>query len=182
MSLLARLRGSGVFVLVGLVVAYFVTGKLGLRLAFGHPSATAIWPPTGISLAALLIYGYWAWPAVWIGAFLVNVTTAGSVATSIGIASGNTLEAVVGALLTNKMAKGLDAFERAPDVFRFTICVAVFSTIVSATCGVTSLALGGYADWQNYGSIWLTWWLGDAAGALIVAPLLVLWYRNPASV
>src|SRR5512143_2450910 len=86
-------------VLVSLFCVYVLAGKVGLSLAFVHASASAVWPPTGIALAALLMLGYRAWPAVFAGAFVVNVTTAGSVATSLGIAAGNTLEGVVGAYL-----------------------------------------------------------------------------------
>ena len=78
---------------------YFAAGKLGLRLAFEHASATAVWPPTGIALAAMLLFGYRMWPAIFVGAFLVNATTAGSVWTSLGIAAGNTLEGLLGVWL-----------------------------------------------------------------------------------
>src|SRR5262249_59128932 len=88
--------------LAALTLVYIVAGKLGLLLAFVHASATAVWPPTGIALAALLVYGYPAWPAIFVGAFVVNVTTAGSVASSLGIAAGNTLEALVGVWLVNR--------------------------------------------------------------------------------
>ncbi len=148
-------------------------------LAFFHPSASPVWPPTGLALAAVLLLGYRVWPAVLVGAYLVNVTTAGSVATSIGIATGNTLEAVVGAYLVNRFANGRDAFDRPEDVFKWALLAAMVSTAVSATFGVTSLCLGGVASWASYGPIWLTWWLGNAAGALIVAPLVLLWARNP---
>jgi len=83
--------------LLGVTLLYIVAGKLGLKLAFVNASATAVWPPTGISFAALLILGDWIWPAVFVGAFVVNLFTAGSGITSIGIAIGNTLEALVGA-------------------------------------------------------------------------------------
>lgn len=162
-----------------LAVVYFGAGKLGLALAFVHASATAVWPPTGIALAALLVLGVRAWPAISLGAFLVNVTTAGSVATSLGIAAGNTLEAIVGALLVTRFARGRHAFDRARDTFTFAVLAGLLSTTVSATVGVSSLALGGYARWESYGAIWLTWWLGDAAGAIIVAPLLILWAADP---
>src|SRR5256712_7477874 len=89
-----------------LAAAYLIAAKLGLKLAFVHASATAVWPPTGIALAAFLVRGYNVWPSILLGAFLVNVTTAGSVATSMGIAAGNTLEGVVGAYLVNRFANG----------------------------------------------------------------------------
>src|ERR1043166_9394206 len=161
-----------------LAVTYSIAGKLGLRLAFVHASATAVWPPTGIALAALLVRGYRVWPSILLGAFLVNVTTAGSVGTSIGIALGNTLEAVLGAFLVRRYANGPRTLDRAQDIFKFALLAGVVSTTVSATFGVTSLALAGFTDWNSYASIWLTWWLGDAAGALIVAPLLLLWNAN----
>jgi signal transduction histidine kinase/CheY-like chemotaxis protein len=159
----------------GLVVLYFLAGKLGLQFAFVHSSATAVWPPTGIALAAVLLLGYRVAPAIFVGAFLVNVTTAGSVPSSLGIAFGNMLEAVAGAFLVTRFAGGLAAFDRAQDILRFSLLAGLTSTTISATIGVTSLVLSGDAAWSQFGAIWLTWWLGDAAGALIVAPLLVLW-------
>jgi len=158
-----------------LAIVYLIAGKLGLQVAFVHPNATAVWPPTGIALAALLVWGYRVWPGIFLGACVVNVATVGSVATSMGIAVGNTLEGLVGAYLINRFANGSHAFDRPTDVFKFAALAGLGSTMVSATIGVTSLAVGGDADWATYGSIWLTWWLGDAAGALIVAPVLMLW-------
>jgi len=165
--------GAGVFGL------YVVAGKLSLRLAFIHPSASVVWPPTGIALAALMILGLRFWPAILAGAFVVNVTTAGSMATSLGIATGNTLEAVVGSWLVLRFAGGRAAFDTPGTVFRFAAVTAVLSTPISATLGVTSLTLGGFVSWAQYAPVWLTWWLGDACGALIVAPLLMLWTARP---
>src|SRR6266513_1975387 len=161
-----------------LTVIYFIVGKLSLQLAFVHPSASPVWPPAGIALAALVVFDYRTWTAIFLGAFLVNVTTAGNAATSLCIATGNTLEAVCGAWLVNQFAGGTRIFDRAQDVFKFALAVMV-STAVSPTFGVTSLAVGGLADWANYRAIWLTWWLGDATGALVVAPLLILWSIGP---
>lgn len=162
-----------------LVIVYFFAGKLGLHFAFVHASASAVWPPTGIALAAALLFGLRVWPAILIGAFLVNITTSGSVASSLGIAAGNTLEAVTGAYLVMRFAAGVRAFERAQDFLRFVLLAGVLATAISATVGVTSLAVAGQAPWSAFGPIWLTWWLGDAAGALIMAPLLVLWGLSP---
>jgi signal transduction histidine kinase/CheY-like chemotaxis protein len=161
-----------------LAVLYLVAGKLSLKLAFLHASASPVWPPAGIALAALLVLGYRAWPAIFIGAFLVNLTTAGNVPTSLGIATGNTLEAVAGAWLVHRFAGGAAVFDRAQGVFKFALAV-IASTLVSPTLGLTSLALAGFANWANYGAIWLTWWLGDMTGDLIVAPLIILWYVAP---
>ena len=168
-----------VVVFTVLAAVYFLAAKLGLRLAFVHASATAVWPPTGVALSAFLILGARVWPAIFAGAFLANLTTAGSVATSIGIGGGNTLEGLLGAYLVQRFAAGRRAFERPRNAFRFAVLAAAISTTVSATLGVTSLSLGGFARWADYGSIWLTWWLGDAAGALVVAPAILLWSESP---
>lgn len=167
-------------VLCSLAAVYILAGKFGLQLAIFHPSATPVWPPTGISLAAFLLLGYWVWPAIFLGAFAVNVTTAGSMVSSLAIATGNTLEGLIGALLVNSLANGRNCFAQQGDTIKFLLLAAVFSTAVSATFGVTSLALGGYADWQRYGEIWSTWWLGDVVGALIVTPAIVLWVSDRA--
>jgi len=161
-----------------LTVVYFVAGKLSLKLAFLYASASPVWPPAGIALAALLLLGFRVWPAIFVGAFLVNLTTAGNIWTSLGIATGNTLEGVIGAWLILRFAGGTRVFDRAYDVFRFALAVAL-STLVSPSLGLTGLALGGFADWANYPAIWVTWWLGDLSGAVMFAPLVILWLGRP---
>ncbi len=165
---------SGLPIIGLLTLVYFIAGKFGLMLASLHASASPVWPPAGIALAALIVLGYRAWPAIFVGAFLVNVTTAGNVATSLAVASGNTLEAMCGAWLVNRFAGGTTVFNRPQGVFKFALA-AVVSTIISPAFGVTSLALAGFADWTNYGAIWLTWWLGDTTSDLLIAPLIILW-------
>jgi signal transduction histidine kinase len=165
--------------LVGLVAVYVAAGKLGLSLALVHASASAVWPPTGIALAAFLLRGNSVWPAILAGAFLVNVTTAGNAATALAIAVGNTLEGMVGAGLVRRFAGGSAAFERPSSVFGFLALAGLVATPISPSIGVTSLCLGGFAPWARYGDIWLTWWLGDAGGAFVVAPALLLWLADP---
>src|SRR5439155_21700782 len=131
--------------------------------------------PTGLAIAALLLFGTTLWPGVLIGAFAVNLTTSGDVVSSVGIAVGNTLEAVVATYLIRRWAGGRAVFERPQDVLRFALFAAVLAPAVSATVGVASLELAGLAPSSDVGPIWLTWWLGDAAGALLVAPAVVLW-------
>ena len=157
-----------------LTLIYLIAGKLSLHLAFVHKSASPVWPPAGIALAALLVLGFRVWPAIFVGAFLVNLTTVGNIFTSFGIASGNTLEAICGAWLVNRFAGGPRVFDRPQGVFTFALA-ALISSAVAPTAGVSSLAVGEFAQWSNYWPIWLTWWLGDASGDLVVAPLLVLW-------
>src|SRR2546422_1909087 len=166
----------GLLIITGV---YFVAGKIGLVLAAVHPSASAVWPSTGIALAATLLLGYRVWPALFLGAFLVNVTTAGSVWTSLGIASGNTLEGLLGALLVGRFANRLKVFDRARDIFTFGVLARLGATAVSATVGVTTLWLGGHARWEGLGAIWLTWWLGDVAGGVGVGPGVILLGVDP---
>lgn len=172
-------KGGNLATVLVLALTYCAAAKLGLRFAYVNPSATAVWLPTGISLAAFLILGYRVWPAIFLGAFLANLTTAGSLLTSIAISCGNTLEGVVGCYLVNRFAASRRFFERAPDIFKFAFFAGLVSTTVSATIGVTSLAIAGFADWAHYGAIWCTWWLGDAAGAIVVTPVVLLWRDNP---
>ena len=180
LALLTRPRTRYLVTSTALASAYFVAAKLGLAFAFVNPSATAIWPPTGMTLAALLILGLDVWPAILLGAFLANLTAQGTVGTSLVIGIGNTLEGLIGALLVSRFAQGRMFFLKPRDIVKFVVLAALLSTTVSATAGVTTLAVAGYASWTDYGHIWLTWWLGDSAGDLIVAPFLIVWASVPA--
>src|SRR6478672_10071969 len=173
-----RRRFSAVMVFATLTLVYFVAGKLGLKLAFLQASASPVWPPAGIALGALLVLGYRTWPAIFVGAFLVNISTTGNIPTSVAIGTGNTLEAICGAWLVNRFAGGMRVFDHSQNVFKFGFA-AVTSTVISPTIGVTSLALSGFADWARYGAVWVTWWLGDATGDLIFAPVVILWAIAP---
>ena len=170
--------------IAALAAVYFVAAKLGLRFAFVHPSATAVWAPTGIALAAFLISGNRVWPAIFVGAFLANLTTAGSVLTSLGIAAGNTLEGWAGAWLLRRYGGGRGALQTPRGVFTFALLAAALSTTVSATIGVACLTLAGRVDATDLGPVWLTWWLGDASGDLgdlgdlIVAPVILAWHSR----
>src|SRR5215831_3950061 len=138
----SRIRSA--VLLLGIAAVYFVAGKIGLDF-FGllNPSASAVWPPTGVAIASLLLYDYRAAGAVFAGAFLVNYSTAGGVLTSLGIAAGNTLEGVAAAYLVTRFAQGLATFDRAVDIAKYAALAAVASTSVSATIGVGVLIVGG---------------------------------------
>src|SRR5436853_271079 len=132
-----------------LAIIYVIAGKIGLNLASLHASASPVWPPTGIALAALLLFGLRVWPAIFVGAWLVNVTTSGWPLTSLGIACGNTLEAAVGAHLINRFANGRLAFERSQDIFMCipTLLWAVFRfgppETATVVVGLSGLAVLG---------------------------------------
>ncbi len=169
-----------VLVLAGV---YFVAAKLGLSLGFLAEQVSAVWPPTGIALAAVLLLGYRVWPGIALGAFLANATANEPILTACGIAAGNTLEALLGAWLLKRLVGFDNALERVKDVIGLILLAAALSTMVSATIGVTSLCLGlvnlpgveRTINWSDFGSLWWTWWLGDAIGALVVAPVLLTW-------
>ena len=177
---LLRLPAWQRMAVVALVVAvYFIAGKAGLKLAHENASVSLVWPATGIALASLLLLGQRVWPAIALGAFLVNVTTTGAIFASLGIAAGNTCEAVAGAWLTRRFAAGWRAFERAQDILRFALLASFLATGIAATIGVGSLCLDGLAKWADYASLFSSWWLGDAVGAVIVTPLIVLMITQP---
>jgi PAS domain S-box-containing protein len=157
---------------------YIVAGKLSLLLAVTHTNVSAVWPPTGIAMAGLLLLGYRSVAGVFVGALVVNLTTSGTsgdVAACLGIATGNTLEGVLGVCLWLRFADGTNAFARPRSFVLFVVFSGMLSTTVSATLGVSSLVASGHAASSLFWPIWFTWWLGDAVGALIVAPFLILW-------
>jgi diguanylate cyclase (GGDEF)-like protein len=158
--------------------AYFGAAKAGLGLAFANQSVTAVWPPTGLALAALWIWGYRMWPAVARGAFLANITTAGPVTSVLGITTGNTLEALVGVFLL-RLTGFKPSLERVRDVLSLVFCAGILSTTVSATVGVISLAS---ADLVPHGQTLQTlrvWWSGDLGGDLVVASALLVLASRP---
>jgi signal transduction histidine kinase len=163
-----------------LTIVYVAIAKLSLRFASINPSATPIWPPTGLALAALVLRGYRLWPAIFLAAFLANITTAGTVLTSLAIGAGNALEALLGAFLLNRWAGGRAAFASQLGVGKFA-AIAPIATALSASIGVTTLAVSGLLA-GNFGAVWTTWWLGDLAGALVAAPAIILWAEPPSAI
>ena len=164
---------------VVIIGAYFLAGKLSLGFASIHVSASPVWLPAGMAVALFLLLGFSIWPAIFAGAFLVNLTTAGGMLISASIAVGNTLEGLLGAWLVQRFARGVHAFESPPDILRSAFLGALLSPAVSATIGITSLTIGHYALPNEYAIIWLTWWMGDATGILIVTPAILLWAQRP---
>jgi diguanylate cyclase (GGDEF)-like protein len=163
-----------------LCAVYFGAAKAGLAFAFANESVTPIWPPTGIALAAVLIWGYRMWPAIAVGAFLANITTAGPVPSDLAIAAGNTLEAVVGAFLLSRVAGFRPSLERVRDVVSLVVLAGLLSTAISATVGVTSLWSAGLIPDGQILTTWRIWWLGDLGGDLVVAPALLIFASRPA--
>lgn len=182
---LGRHRRTLAISLLVVALGYFVGGKAGLLLAVGNASVSAVWPPTGIAIAALLLGGPELWPAVFVGAFWVNITTTGDIPSSLGIATGNTLEALVGAYLAKRFAGGKDFLGRPQSVLTFALLSGLLASTVAATIGTTSLTLVHLARPGAFFSVWTPWWLGDAVGAAEVTPLILavaLRLTQPASI
>lgn len=165
-------------------VAYFIAAKLGLLLAFAQTNATPVWPPTGIALAVCLMFGQRVWPGIFLGAFFANLTmlTGGfswmaAFFLALSTAAGNTLEALLGALLVLRCTNGRHSFDRTHDTLCFIIFGAMVSTMVSATIGSASFCFYS-GDWLRFARMWLTWWLGDGVGAILFAPLLLNWDKQ----
>jgi signal transduction histidine kinase len=180
---LVRLRtwreaGIGRLVWYGLEVGvvaglYYGAARAGLHLAYLHGSVTALWPPVGVGMAALVILGPGVWPAIVIGDLLVAdfSTPWGTV---LGQTVGNTLEVVVAAVLFRRLAERRVGLERVRDVLALVFCAAV-GTLISAVFGVLSLRLGHVIGASEFGSVFRTWWLSDFSGALVFAPFLLVW-------
>ncbi|MBI3323312.1 MAG: MASE1 domain-containing protein [Candidatus Omnitrophica bacterium] len=164
-----------------LCAAYFGAARMGLAMDAVSGFATLVWPPTGIALAALLLWGYRLWPGIAAGAFLANASIGAPLGAAFGIAVGNTLEAVVGACLLRGLLGFRNDLDRLRDVLGLILLGAGLSTTVSATLGVGSLWMAGVVPRPALGLTWRAWWVGDMLGALVVAPLLlVLFSGGPA--
>jgi PAS domain S-box-containing protein len=163
------LYAGSVLVVAGL---YYVAAKVGLRLAYLNGAVTALWPPVGVGIAALVLYGPRLWPGIVIGDLLAGdySTPFGTV---LGQTVGNTLEVVVAAIVLRRLA-GRPAMDRVTDVFAL-VAASALGTAISASFGTTSLRLGDVIGPDEFGEVWRTWWLSDLSGALVVTPLLLAW-------
>ncbi len=159
---------------VGLTAGlYYGAARAGLRLAYLNGAVTALWPPVGVGIAALVLGGLRLWPGVVIGDLLVGDFST-PVGTVLGQTVGNTLEVVIGALVLVRLAGRRVDFERIRDVGALVVAAAV-GTVVSAGVGVISLRLGHVIPEREVLTVWRTWWLSDLSGALVVTPLLIVW-------
>ncbi len=165
--------------IAALAIVYVVAARAGLMMDAVGGFATLVWPPSGLALAALLVFGPRLWPGVFLGAFLANLLTGAPVLVAIGIGVGNTLEPVL-AVYALRRIPGFDpSLERLVDVIGLIVIAAVLTTMVSATIGVTSLYLGGIVAAGQFAETWRAWWLGDLIADLLVAPVLLVWASGP---
>jgi PAS domain S-box-containing protein len=176
-------RSYNVWVVVSVAVAYFLSARLGLLLAFEHTNASPVWPPSGLAFAVVLILGYRTLPGIFIGAFIANAfvfltndasDTTTILLTSASIATGNTLEALAGGYLMNRFIGARIFLEKYQNVFRF-VAIDVVMCIISSTVGALSVCIAAIAPWKMFGTLWHTWLLGDASGVLVLTPLILVW-------
>jgi PAS domain S-box-containing protein len=160
-----------------LASVYYSAAKASLLLAIPPGYATAVWPPSGIALAALLLLGTRYWPGIWIGAAAANLTVESSFPAAAVIASGNTLEALAGALLIRRVIASANPLARGEDVVKF-VAVAALCPVLAATTGMIPLSLAHALPGPELFRNWWTWWQGDAAGMIIVAPLILTWWEG----
>ncbi len=163
-------------VLRGLLLssAYGAFAGLGLvlALAFVNGTVSPVWPPTGLAIVALTFWGPRYWPAIALGAFAGNFLLAHDpLFVSIGIATGNTLEAVLGAILLRRWQIGGEITRLRDAVCIFA--VAVVAPCVSAAIGILSLTLAGLSAWAQFLQSFLIWWFANCMGVLIFVPLLL---------
>ncbi|MQA36858.1 CHASE domain-containing protein [Rugamonas aquatica] len=177
--------GPAPLALVLLTACYYLVANASLMLAFAHTNATPVWPPSGIAFAAVLLLGYRTWPAILLGALAANLSTftanglplnTGLVTASLLIAVGNTLEALAGAWLMRRYTDSARPLSQLQDVYKFAM-IALAMCVLSAGIGSTTLVIGGVVPVGAYGTVALTWWVGDIAGVLMVAPAILAWRR-----
>jgi PAS domain S-box-containing protein len=164
---------SGYWVRVlAVFAAYFVAGKIGLSSPFTSENVSPVWPASGVALSAILLFGYRIWPGITAAALLVNWGNLPHGA-AVGLACGNTLAALTGGFLLRRLSDFNAALSRLRDVLGLIVYAALGSTLVSASIGVTVLFAAHAHPWAGAGSAWLIYWLGDAMGILLVAPVLL---------
>lgn len=160
-----------------LAVAYIASGQLGFSMAFATRQVTAVWPPTGLAVAALLLFGVRIWPGIAIGAFVLNATSHEPIWTAAGIAAGNTMGPVLGVAALRRFGAFDSALARVRDVLNLVAFASIGAMTVTATNGVVQLAWAGIVPWSRYWAVWAVWWVGDAMGVLLVAPVLLTWLK-----
>ena len=177
----ASRAASDVLLMAGLAGVYFVLARLGLGIHAVGGFATLVWPPSGISLAALLVFGPRLWPGVAAGAFLANLATGAPPLVALGIAAGNAAEPLFAEWALRRIVGFRPTLDRLQDVLGLVLLGGMAAPLVSATAGVASLWLGGIVGPGAAAETWRAWWLGDAIAILVVTPFLLTLRREKRS-
>ena len=167
-------------------ISYWVSARLGLLLAIPPGYATAVWPPSGVGLGAVLICGYWVLPGIWLGSFLANAQTTFDVHAlfpalllPVGIALGATAQAAVSTHLIRRFVGYSYALVEDRDIFRFFILAGPAGCCINSSIGITLLFLAGKTTLSGFAINWLTWWVGDTIGVMIFTPLMLALFGKP---
>jgi PAS domain S-box-containing protein len=159
-----------------LTAVYFLGGMLGRLGAFQHGDLALVWPPVGIAVAALLLFGYRFLPGVFIGALLFSMLDGRPLGFfTLGTALGNCVGATVCTYLLRKSVHFQNGLDRVRDAVAFVVLAALFGTTINALFNVASLEILGQVDWDNIGQVFITWWVPNAMGCVLVTPLLLSW-------
>jgi signal transduction histidine kinase len=174
-----RTRPTDLLRVLALAAVYVAAARVGLAFDAYAGFATLVWPPAGIALAALLLFGYRLWPGVFLGAVVANSVIAhASLPVAFGIGLGNTLEALIGVYIL----RHTPGFRHTLETVRAAVgllLVAFCSTLVGASIGAACLQVGGVITMAQLGEAWRSWWIGDMVGALLVAPVILVWSERP---
>ena len=156
-----------------LALVYFGTARLGLSQKLPPSVFSPLWPPAGLALGALLLFGLRVWPGISIGAFCADVTVGPSIPAVLAITAGATLAPICGYLLLHRAGFHI-AMERLRDALALIFLGALAGMVVSATIGSSALVLSGSLSASGFWPRWSVWWADDARGVLVVTPLLLV--------
>jgi len=170
-----------------LAIGYALMAEVSRQVASTPQAVTPVWPSDGLAVGTILIFGHWGLPGVLVGSFLANIgafsdatapsTVAFSLLQVLGIAVGTTGGTWLGTTLLKRAVKHRYALDRVLDVLKFLILTAALGPVINATAGVTILCLSGKVPWPAYSAVWLTWWLSNVSGIVIVTPMLLSCHR-----
>jgi signal transduction histidine kinase len=167
-------RVARVWQVLLLAVSYAIVARIGLLLTGYNDDTTLVWPPAGLSLAALILFGRHLWPGIFLGMMLVRLSSPLGWMPMIGIGIGHTLEAVVGVTLLVRVADFRPNMERVRDGAAFLLIGVVGCTTVGATIGSVSVLLSGNIEVAEFGRVWRNWWMGASGGVLVLTPILLM--------
>jgi PAS domain S-box-containing protein len=154
-------------------VLYFLAGMAGLAVPFTAGNVSPVWPASGVALACLLLFGWRCWPAIFLAAFLVNFLWHLHFMAALGLAGGNTAAALAGAFLLHSIPGFRTSLTRLRDMLGLIVLAAVLSSTISASIGTGALLFSGVKPWATGATVWLMYYLGDAMGILLAAPLFL---------
>ncbi len=165
--------------LAAIAAGYFGLAVSGLLAPSINPTATPLWPPTGLALALLLLRGYRIWPAIVVGSFLSEAVVTGSLFESACIAVGTPVTALAGAWSLRRWSDGRETLATPVGIAKFTLITFGVTAVISSVFALTGLVLANDVGFANPLATWTLWWLADATGTVIVAPVILLWAIKP---